>query len=140
MLECRVGRGYLIQAQDARNPKDMGSIKQYDVEFVYGGRHICTLATNCYGQKSMEYWYRYWKNEMHKLIYLTKMIDAENNNLLAYSDGSNILTVPKSGCEVEWQEAYDNVEMLTGWFKKLMDGFGKDVSSALIKEFDIYYE
>ena len=132
-----ISRGYRIQVMDAVNPTN-NAIKMYDIELAYGGRYICTLGANCYGEKSAEYWYEYWTYTMRRYMHLIKQIDRENNNLLAYSN-SLLMNAPKDGYEEKWSETQNELDMLHKWLQQMTNTFNDEIKASMMKEFDIYY-
>lgn len=134
----RVGKGYMVQVWDAENPKDMGAIKQFDVELAYGGRQIIKMGTNCYGEKSAEYWYKQAIKYMRRLMFLLDGHNMATHNRLCYS--TNILgDIPKDGYTEQWEEENAKVNMLEDWIREHLDYHGEKskIKDAMIREFDL---
>ena len=128
----RIGRGYLVQVWDAKNPKQ-GLSKQYDVELAYGGRYICTLSTNAIGDKSANYWYMYHVRTMKRLMFLLDGMDMAIHNAMCY--GKDLGGEPKEGYEEKWQEEVDKENMLGEWIDELLKGMGEKKYEILKQEF-----
>ena len=134
----RVGRGYMVQVWDAEDDKNMGAVRQFDVELAYGGRQIVKMSKNCYGEKSAEYWYKNAIQYMRRLMFLLDGHDMAAHNKMCYS--TDILgNTPKSKYEDKWAEENAKMNMLEDWIREHLNYHGEksEIKDAMIREFDL---
>lgn len=135
----RVGRGYMVQVWDARNPK-VGFKEQFDVVLTYGGREVMTMHSGSISQESAYYWYRNEIEFMKRLMILMDRRELVAHDLYMYSVDGN-LQEPVAGCEEKWKKANEEDEMLRKWIVEMIENrFTKDDEriEILMEEFFMY--
>ena len=139
MYHERVGRGYLIGVYEVKdddtNKLLYGLGNKHDIVLSYGGRQICNMSTGCYGEKAVEYWYRYHIKIMHRIMFLLDSKDKAYTNLLTYSS-SYMMDKPRDGYTDEWNATKDKITMIDEWLNDILSGIG-EASELIREEFEI---
>jgi hypothetical protein len=128
----RVGHGYLVKTIGAEDGTGI-----FDVEFVYGGRHICTLHS-CYSSKSAE---RHHNNAVQNLSRLMLLIDGYTKacyNKSCYSrDGLGIESIPMY--QDYWDMECDKIKTFVAWIDSQIESCSLEdsIRMKLKTEFNI---
>ena len=112
---------------------------RYSIELDKGSRIVAKLSTGCIGMKSANYWLDYNKQVIERLIFLADGIDMACHNIMCYSTNL-LMNTPKDGYCEEWHKENNELKMLHGWFKDIVDGLSEPKRQQVIDEFSEYYD